>query len=76
MTSRKILKRGMGLSWLQLMHSFRETGDAQCCIGEHVIEPDNGNRTVIVLELYCAFDISCITLLNQKSHGNINSSDK
>lgn len=51
----------MGLSWLQSMHSFPATVNAQYHDGEHIIEAYNGNHIGIVIEQYIAtVMLSCI----------------
>ncbi|GAB0192640.1 hypothetical protein GRJ2_001729300 [Grus japonensis] len=46
-TGKAILKRAMGLGWLQPMHPVLVTEDAKRCDGEHTIETSNGVTLVL-----------------------------
>lgn len=49
----------MGLSWIQPMYSFLETGDAQHHDSEHIIETSNGSHSGTVIELCMANATLC-----------------
>jgi len=51
--------RAMGLSWLQPMYSFPETGDTQHHDSDHIIETCNRNHIDIVIEVYIATAVFC-----------------